>query len=108
MIQPLIAKSVEDQSDDDANDTWSILADSAYQGLDRVLNVILPHKKPPNRQLTRGQKRHNKALASQRVSVKDFMVEWEQDVELLRVSFATTGTHMKEFLTNFHLLSYQL
>lgn len=46
---------------------WSVLADSGYQGLQEYVNVVLPHKKKPNKQLTKAQQKHNEDLGAERV-----------------------------------------
>lgn len=46
---------------------WSVLVDSGYKGLERVVPAIVPHKKPPGGDLTAAQRSFNQRLASQRV-----------------------------------------
>lgn len=57
----------ESENEDDSETYWSILADSGYQGLQEYVDTILPHKKKPNKQLTKVQQKHNKDLGAERV-----------------------------------------
>ena len=48
-----------------------LLADTGYQGVDKLhSNSRTPHKKSKHHPLTPQQKQHNKALASQRITVE--------------------------------------
>ena len=51
---------------------WSLLVDSGYQGLQRLLPAILPYKKRPRRELTRPERDHNRRLARHRVVCEHF------------------------------------
>ena len=58
--------------EEDEDNPWFVLVDSDYQGLQRLVDTILPHKKQPNRAFTRQQQNHNQALASERVICERF------------------------------------
>ncbi len=48
-----------------------LLADSGYQGVDKLhSNSRTPHKKSKHHPLTPQQKQHNKALASRRITIE--------------------------------------
>jgi hypothetical protein len=49
------------------DNNWFVIADLAYKGLDDTVDVLLPHKKKPNKQLTKAQTKYNKELGAQRV-----------------------------------------
>jgi hypothetical protein len=57
----------EHESESKEEDYWYVLVDSGYKGLQHIANATLPHKKKPNKQLTKQQQKFNKELASQRV-----------------------------------------
>ena len=52
---------------EDEEDNWVVIADLAYKGLQDSVDVLLPHKKKPNKQLTKAQAKYNKELGAQRV-----------------------------------------
>lgn len=63
---------LEADVEEDDDEPWAILVDSGYQGLQRLANAILPHKRRPGRPVTRLQREHNQLLARHRVVCEQF------------------------------------
>ena len=53
-------------------ESWSILVDSGYQGLQQLVPVVLPHRRPRNGDLSILQRQHNRLLARHRVVCENF------------------------------------
>jgi hypothetical protein len=89
----------EDESDgDDAY--WSVLVDSGYQGLQRQVKAILPHKKKSNRPFTRQQIRFNQELASERVICERFYGRLKTKFRIMSSKYRNSR---EEYVTNFKL-----
>jgi len=65
ILQDLLSKEFNGHDSEEEDDSWSILVDSGYQGLQRLVKTVLPHKKQPNRPFTMQQRRYNQELASE-------------------------------------------
>lgn len=59
-------KNILNKEDEEDNNLF-VIADLAYKGLQDSVDVLLPHKKKPNKQLTRTQAKYNKELGAERV-----------------------------------------
>lgn len=68
-IRQFLDADVEDEMEDEP---WSILVDSGYQGLQRLVRAIMPYKRRPGRDFTRDQRVHNRLLAHHRVVCEQF------------------------------------
>ena len=66
VIRPFLIRPREGD-DIDSDGEWSILVDSGYKGLDRLVSAVIPYKKPIGGILDREQRNFNRALATQRV-----------------------------------------
>lgn len=55
-----------------SEEDWSILVDSGYQGLQRLVSATLPHKQRPGRVFTRAHREHNRRLAHHRIVCEQF------------------------------------
>ncbi len=102
----------EDESDEDAY--WSVLVDSGYQGLQRQVKAILPHKKKPNRPFTRQQQRFNQELASERVICERFYGRLKTKFRIMSSKYRNsreeyvTVFKLCVALTNFHVIFHPL
>ncbi|ETV67324.1 hypothetical protein H257_16412 [Aphanomyces astaci] len=56
---------------DEGTNQWAVIADKGYQGIQRVVRVVLPKKKPAGGILTLEDVRSNDRIASDRVIVEN-------------------------------------
>jgi len=69
------------RKEDEEDAYWFIIADLGYQGLQEYTNAILPHKKKPDKQLTRQQQKYNRELGAERVICERYYDCWHKLVE---------------------------
>jgi hypothetical protein len=100
--------------EDDDEESWSVLVDSGYQGLQRSVNAILPEKKRANRPFTRQQRRHNEDLASERVICERFYGRMKTKFRIMSSKYRNSREEYRRVftlcaaLTNYHILQYPL
>jgi hypothetical protein len=93
-----------------------ILADLGYQGiLHTCQGAILPHKKPPGRELTDEQKEHNRLVAKDRVIVENYFARWKTLFNIIHELLFRGSLKKLPFIvklaiamTNFYLLHHPL
>jgi hypothetical protein len=51
-----VLKVTTDSSNEEEEAYWAVIVDSGYQGLQNIVDVIIPHKKQANKSLTKQQK----------------------------------------------------
>lgn len=113
-LQSLLQKEVYDEELNNEEETWCVLVDSGYQGLQRQVHAILPHKKPPNGALTRQQKEFNRELASERVICERFYGRLKTKFRIMSSKFRNSREEYQKIflictaLTNFHIIVYPL
>ncbi len=79
-----------------------LLADTGYQGVDKLHpNSRTPHKKSKLHPLTSQQKQHNKALASQRITVEHAL----RFLKRFRILSSTYRNRRKRFALRLNLLA---
>lgn len=104
----------EDESDEEEEAYWSVLVDSGYQGLQRHVKAILPHKKHANRPFTRPQQRFNQELASERVICERFYGRLKTKFRIMSSKYRNSRDEYVAIfklcvaLTNFHVISHPL
>ncbi|CAL6046904.1 Conserved_hypothetical protein [Hexamita inflata] len=87
-----------------------VIADSGYQGLQNEINVITPHKKPKNDELSPIQKQHNKALSSRRIIVENYFgrltgkFKLMKDIYLMEHGQYSNWVKLGYALTNYDVL----
>ncbi len=97
--------------DEDDEEPWAVLVDSGYQGLQRSVNAILPHKKRPNQAFTRQQQHHNRDLASERVICERFYGRLKTK---FRIKYRNSRDEYRQVfklcvaLTNYHITLHPL
>lgn len=102
----------EGENKDD--DYWFVMADSAYKGLQDETNVMLPHKKKPNKQLTKQQQKFNRELAAERVICERFYGRLKTRYRIMSTKYRNSRDDYEMIfklcaaLTNYHILSYPL
>ena len=100
--------------EDENDESWSVLVDSGYQGLQRSVNAILPEKKRPNRPFTRQQRRHNQDLASERVICERYYGRLKTKFRMMSSKYRNSREEYHNIfelciaLTNYHTLQYPL
>ena len=77
-----------EEEDEDAPDTWSLMGDKGFQGAQHRMKIVLPHKKPRNRQLTPAQNRVNNNIAGVRVIVENFYGRMVQKFRIMDIRYA--------------------
>ena len=102
------------EDDVENNNSWSVMADKGYIGLQNQVRAVIPKRKPRERELTRSEKMENLKIASSRIIVENFFgrvcslwsishktFTWNHDLydDVVSVCFA---------LTNYHILSNPL
>lgn len=100
--------------EEDEENPWSVMADSGYQGLQRLVSAVLPHKKQPNRPVTRQQERFNQELASERVICERFYGRLKTKFRIMSTKYRNSREEYQGFfklcvaLTNYHIIEYPL
>lgn len=107
-------KDSEEMEEGEEN-TWGLLVDSGYQGLQHVIpTVILPEKKRAGRRLTRQQQKFNKELASERVICERYYGRMKGYYRIMTSKYRNTREEYATVfricvaLTNYHLISNPL
>lgn len=101
-------------NDEDEDNPWSVLVDSGYQGLQRLVDAVLPHKKQPNRPFTRQQQRYNQELASERVICERFYGRLKTKFRIMASKYRNSREEYQTIfmlcvaLTNYHILFHPL
>lgn len=90
---------MEDESDEE-DSYWSVLVDSGYQGLQRQVKALMPHKKKSNRPFTRPQQRFNQELASERVICERFYGRLKTKFRIMSSKYRNSR---EEYVTIFKL-----
>ena len=60
------------EDDVENNNSWSVMADKGYIGLQNQVRAVIPKRKPRERELTRSEKMENLKIASLRIIVENF------------------------------------
>jgi hypothetical protein len=100
--------------EEDEDNPWFVLVDSGYQGLQRLVDTILPHKKQPNRAFTRQQQRHNQELASERVICERFYGRLKTKFRIMASKYRNSREEYQLIfmlctaLTNYHIILHPL
>ena len=104
----------EDGSENNEEMYWFVLVDAGYKGLQHLTNAILPHKKKPNKQLTKQQQKFNKDLASERVICERYYGRLKTRYRILATKYRNSRDDYKMVfelcvaLTNYHIILYPL
>lgn len=93
----MVAKHELENEDEDKEETWSILGDRGFYGLQHEVRCTLPHKKPANGQLRLAQILRNENIATHRVLVENFYGR-------LKGLFAIASEKFMYDKENYHLL----
>lgn len=106
---------MDEEESESGEDTYgAVLVDSGYQGLQRVVKAILPHKKQPNRPLTRQQQRFNQELASERVICERFYGRLKTKFRIMSSKYRNSREEYQTIfqlsvaLTNYHVILHPL
>lgn len=70
---------------------WVTLVDSGYQGLQRLVPVVLPQKHRPGRELNRDQRHHNRLLAQHRVVCEHFYGRLKAKWRIMATKYRNSG-----------------
>ena len=80
----MLAKSPDEP---DQHESWALLVDSGFQGIQHVHRSILPHKKPKNRELNRMQHEENGRIARVRVICENFYCRLSKKFKVMDIKY---------------------
>lgn len=109
-----IKKFARKPDPDDEDDSWSIMADKGFIGLEEDLNIFRPHKRRAMRKLTVSQKNFNKRLASKRVICERWYGRLKTRYRIMAAKYRNHRDNYERYfklcaaLTNYHMLSNPL
>ena len=101
-------------NEEDEDEPYSVLVDSGYQGLQHLVDAILPYKKQANRPLTRHQRIFNQELASERVVCERFYGRMKTKFRIMSSKYRNSREEYHQVfvlcvaLSNFHILGHPL
>jgi len=111
-IQEFLAKDEEEQQEE--GETWAVLVDTGFVGLEHNLNVMHPFKRAAGRDLTIAQRNYNRRLAGQRVICERWYGRLKARHRIMATKYRNDRddyvTHFKlcAALTNYNVLNNEL
>ena len=95
-------------------DSWEVLADAGFVGLEQQIKLVRPHKRTANKDLTSIQKEFNQSLASQRIVCERWYGRLKTRYRIMSGEYHndrddySTYFRLCAALTNFHIISHPL
>lgn len=102
------------KKDEEGDESWSVIADLAYKGLQDTVDVLLPHKKKPDKQLSRAQAKYNKQLGGERVICERYYGRLKTRYRIMSSKYRNSRDEYPTIfnlcvaLTNYHIILHPL
>jgi hypothetical protein len=72
----------------DAEETWAVVGDKGFQGLQHQLRVVLPRKKKRNAELSVEELRRNEEIAQYRVVCENFYGRMQSKFKIMHTKYS--------------------